>query len=199
MVGSQWIFFPADALLLVVPCSWGTSKFRSSLCIMISAIFSHKEFFSIHISVFPALSSHSGWSEPLPNHSVYTECTGGAASNQRKQFVVVLVSVFNLTMSFKKEGGEGGEEKAIGLSQGSRGRRKRAASCMSRVSGQGAATAVESRIHNRFFLSSSDWYCCSKAARISFPPSTLWSHGKKASQGFDHHNYYKKQRYRCKE
>lgn len=50
-------FFTADALLLVVPCSWGTSKVRSSLFIMISAISPHKEFFSMHVLVLLALSS----------------------------------------------------------------------------------------------------------------------------------------------
>lgn len=46
-----------------------------------------------------------------------------------------------------------GKEKVIGLSQGRRGRRgKSVASWMCRVSGQGTATAAESRIFNRFFL-----------------------------------------------
>lgn len=70
---------------------------------------------------------------------------------------------------------------------------------MSRVSGQGAATIAESGIHNRFFWSRSDRYCCSKPAHVSFTPNTLRSHGRKASQRLDHHNYYKKQRSGCKE
>lgn len=148
------------------------------------------------VLVLPTLSS-GAWSEPLSNHSVYTECTGRAVSNPGK-ILVLLVSAFNLrTMTFRKEERRGGGESH--RTKSGKWREKGKRSRVSRVSGQGAATAAESRIHIRYFWSWSDWYCCSKPVHISFTPNTSWSHRRKASWGFGHHNYYKKQRSGCKE
>lgn len=116
------------------------------------------------------------FSESLRIHSMH----GKGCFKQKKRLCGVFgVCVQSKNYEFQKRGRRsGGSHRAKPGKWGERG--QRAASWGSSGFGQGAAIAAESRIHDRFFGSWSNWYGSSKTARMTLTPNTLWSHGKTA-------------------